>query len=1059
MLALLPACLVHWWRRPVVRGCRAVVLLLAVLWPLTTVAVHAAAPPLRDYRVVRWTTADGLPQNTINDIVVLPNGELWVATFGGLVRFDGTRFEVLDIASHATLASNRITALAPAGASALWYATQEGHLGQLEGGRIREMVRPAETMRPVINLAVTPSQVYALTEDGAIWASNGTQPWRLLREAPDVYPGPTMSLALTSPDEIWALLVHTIIPVSAKGPQTPRPLPTEAFAAASGGGYLWLGLPTGLARYRDGHVETVRVEPAVDFRIDAILHVNDKELWVAGDNVVSHLTAASDGSWQRMDLTVSLPAGIFMRSLTLDHQGSLWVGTSGRGLMRINRQSTQHFGAETGIEAVTAIVDDGARGAWLSSTNCAGVYHVGDDDVVRLVQRPSLDPVSSAPASGAVIGEPGGCPHGLAAAPGGDVWVRWQDGVYRVGHSPARVEKLAVTLPHDQGPIVPVDDHTLWVVSRSGDVRRVSHTRTLDTLTLPDPLTSATLAPDGTLWVGGTGEVFQIGPRGVAQRLSLKDGVPRGPVRDVLVDGDGTVWMATYGGGIGRWRAGRMTRLTTGEGLPDNSISRILDDGHGRLWLSTNRGVVVLARSDVEIAARGLRRTVSPVVFGPDRGVPEANFGMPAGFTGANGMLWFGTIDGFVRIDAGRFPFNSHAPTVRVDSILADDSPLDSTPLVRIPPGTARVRFQFSASGLLHPDRVRFRFRIEGIDADWVEVGNQRFVTFTPSAPGRHRFLLQARNENGVWNRVPLLMEFEVLPAWWQRRFTHVGGFSAITVLAFAFYRHRVSTIEQRHAERLRALEERRRSEEQAAALRAQLEHVSRVALAGELAASLAHEVNQPLTAIVSNAEAGQHMLRAGATPDPELGDVLHDIVAQGMRASEVIQGLREFLRTGHPVQCPVDVSKLVRDMLPLVRREFEESGVRLKLELSTALPCIEGSRVQLGQVVVNLLVNACEALAHYDGPRLVTVTTRAANGQVEIVVRDNGPGPSPDVAARLFEPFVTTKPAGMGMGLTICRSIAEAHQGLLTAIVPDDGGLRVTLSLPAMTDAATATH
>ena len=112
-----------------------------------------------------------------------------------------------------------------------------------------------------------------------------------------------------------------------------------------------------------------------------------------------------------------------------------------------------------------------------------------------------------------------------------------------------------------------------------------------------------------------------------------------------------------------------MTRLTTGEGLPDNSISRILDDGRGRLWLSTNRGVAVLARSDVEIVARGLRRTVSPVVFGPDRGVPEANFGMPAGFAGTDGALWFGTIDGFVRIDAGRFPFNPHAPEVRLDGI------------------------------------------------------------------------------------------------------------------------------------------------------------------------------------------------------------------------------------------------------------------------------------------------------------------------------------------------------------------------------------------------------
>jgi C4-dicarboxylate-specific signal transduction histidine kinase len=177
---------------------------------------------------------------------------------------------------------------------------------------------------------------------------------------------------------------------------------------------------------------------------------------------------------------------------------------------------------------------------------------------------------------------------------------------------------------------------------------------------------------------------------------------------------------------------------------------------------------------------------------------------------------------------------------------------------------------------------------------------------------------------------------------------------------------------------------------------------------------------------------------------------MLQDIVAQGLRASEVITGLREFLRSGTPDDRPIDMSALVREMLPLVRRELEDHRIRVELVLSNDLGMVRGRRVQLGQVVVNLLMNACEAMASQDAPRQVNVTTRQQGDRVDLAVTDSGPGLSPEIADKLFEPFVTTKPEGMGMGLAICRSIADAHRGRLTADAAPGGGLRVTLSLPA---------
>ena len=234
------------------------------------------------------------------------------------------------------------------------------------------------------------------------------------------------------------------------------------------------------------------------------------------------------------------------------------------------------------------------------------------------------------------------------------------------------------------------------------------------------------------------------------------------------------------------------------------------------------------------------------------------------------------------------------------------------------------------------------------------------------------------------------------------------------------------------------------------ASVRAQLEHVSRAALAGELAASIAHEVRQPIGAIVNNAEAGRRHLAQYLQRPADLEQLFTDIVADGMRASEVVQGLRGFLQPRGPEAGPIDLSALVRDLLPVVRRELENNQVRVELSLADRLPPVEGLRVQLGQIVVNLVINACEALATVEGERRVTIATAARDRHVELTVCDNGPGLAAGVAAQLFEPFVTTKPGGLGVGLAICRSIAERHGGRLTVASPPAGGVCMTLTLPA---------
>ena len=991
-----------------------------------------------DYRVAQWTTLQGLPQNTVTDMVFLPSGELWLATFGGLARFDGHGFQVLDMAGDEGLPANRIVSLAGSGERSFLFLTQQGHLGRVEDGRSRLVAPPPGGSVEALELLVDrQGRAFCRAGDGKVWHTGDAGAWEPFGGGPSVS-GLLHEFALDENGEVWGIWGDRLGRITGRSPEAWRALPERgAMVSPRRGGGLWLGLSRGVASFVDGRLDRLRVRPALAGEVTAIESAGAGALWVAAGGEVSRLERRSGGWWQRTVLPLRLPAAVPVRVLRLDAEGSLWIGTAGSGLYRVDRQPTRRFGAPSGLADIAALASDGAGGAFVAS-GCRHLLHLDRAGAARPVRLPGASPGEPLPP----------CGISLARSATGTTWVRSGRRLLRLQGLEARTVSRAV--PSDEGPIVPTPDGSLWVVSRGGRVGLVAADGSLTReLQLPAPLMSASLAPDGALWIGGDGEVLRIGPRG-ADRIGSDANVPRGLVRDILAEPSGTVWIGTYGGGVGRLRGGRVSRLTVAQGLPDNSISRILNDGRGRLWISTNRGVAVIDEGAAEAVAEGRERAIAPVVLGAERGVPEANFGSPAGFADASGTLWFGTIDGAVTIDAAAFPFNTRPPVVRIEDVRADGQALALEPVVRVPPRRARLRVGYTAQSLRYPDEMRFRYRVEGRDEGWVDAGAERSVDWSPPGPGRHRFLVEARNEDGVWSSEPAVVVLDVRPAWWQTTAFHVAVVLALALLGLAGVRRHVRGIEREHAARLQALERQREAEQRLLAMRAEVEHVARAALAGELSTSLAHEVRQPVAAIVNNAEAGRRNLPHYLERPAELRQIFDDIVAGGMRVSQAVRDVRGVLGSHEVEPGAVDLSELVREVLPLLDRELEQNRIEVELALARTLPPIEGLRVQLGQVVVNLVSNACEALAGVEGERRITVSTAERDGRAELAVQDNGPGLEAAVAARLFEPFVTTKPEGLGMGLAICRSIAERHGGRLTASSPPGGGVRMTLTLPA---------
>ena len=218
----------------------------------------------------------------------------------------------------------------------------------------------------------------------------------------------------------------------------------------------------------------------------------------------------------------------------------------------------------------------------------------------------------------------------------------------------------------------------------------------------------------------------------------------------------------------------------------------------------------------------------------------------------------------------------------------------------------------------------------------------------------------------------------------------------------------------------------------------------------GQMASTMAHELNQPLTAVMNYLEAGRQLLAGTAGAPERVGEVLEKAVAQAQRAGEVIRQLRQFVSKGETEHRIQSLNRLVEESLALALVGAKQRGVRASLELDPALPSVLVDPVQIQQVVLNLVRNAIEAMEAVDRRELV-IGTRAILDQemAEVIVADTGPGIAPELADRLFQPFVTTKPTGMGLGLSICREIVEAHRGRLTAAPGSSGGAVFRVTLP----------
>lgn len=736
-------------------------------------ATAAAAFPT--YHVDSWTTENGLPENSVYALVQTRDSYVWLATGGGLVRYDGVTFTLVDVGAPQAPHGVRIRALHEDRTGALWIGTEYGGVSRYANGKF--------TTYTTRN-GLPSDMVFSIAEDdrGRIWLAT------------------EYGLVCLDGQRVRTYTTRDGLPFDA------------VTRMASDRGGLWIGTIRGLAYldFSNDHITAFTQEddglPANYVR-DVLVRPRDGSVWFATAGGLARLKSRVSGGFITYTLADGLPTND-LRCLYEDRVGQLWIGTTA-GLTRFSDQAP-HFVTLSKADGlsdadVQSILEDREGDLWVG-TNTGGLNRLKPhkftvlgrseglpgDNVVPITEDAHGDLwigmtcgglVRYRPADGTIKtftvadGLAHRCVWSLLAGRDDSLWIgTWSGGLGRLKDG-----TFTRYTPENSGLSIPVvlalhEDAagTLWVGTTVGLNRLMRNGqfqvyRTRDGL-VHDEVRVIIEDRQGALWIGTSGGLSRF-KDGRFTNYTTAQGLSNNFVREIHETPDGALWIGTYGGGLNRFKDGRFTPITMRQGLGDNVVSRILDDDRGNFWMSGNTGIFRVSRQELDDVADGKRQTISSVAYGVADGMRTAEChggGQPAGWKTRDGTFWFPTVRGVVTFDPRRVARNTIAPPVVLEQVLIDRQEQDLHHEINVPPDAGDLEIRYTGLSLSAPEHVRFRYQLEGLDAQWVDAGTRRTAYYSHVPPGRYTFTVIAANADGVWNTTGASLRFRIVPPFYR---------------------------------------------------------------------------------------------------------------------------------------------------------------------------------------------------------------------------------------------------------------------------------------------------
>ncbi|HEU5070949.1 MAG TPA: two-component regulator propeller domain-containing protein [Verrucomicrobiae bacterium] len=988
----------------------------------------APAPdPASRFAIETWTTEHGLPQNSITALLQTRAGYIWASTYNGIAQFDGVRFTVFDSANTKGLPNSRITSLFEDAQGDIWIGHDTGDITRYAHG----------IFQPVpIHAHWSGGTISGISADAAgdIWALDIRGEALRLRDGRVIAPPPELSADPSVVPQLAADQAHHLLVVRNGGvaeitpagshkidfQSTSTPPYFARVAPARAGGW-WV---TGDGRVRrwanhawqedlgafpwgDAFVTTLMESSSGRVLVGTLergLFIHDPQLgwmnlnrsnglpqdWVRSlaEDREQNLWVGNSGG-----LVVLRPRQVVMQSppdgwqgwpvqaIAQAHDGAVWAATEGAGVYRLAGQSWTHFDASAGLsnEFAWSVMEDSREQIW-AGTWGGGLFRFEGGRFVRQFDL-------------AEHGEP---VTALLENPPGTLWIGTAAGLIRWDGS--RLERFAALGG-----------------AAAGDVRALA------------------AGHGGALWIGTQGSGLGLIKDGKLRTYRRAEGLPRDYILSLYEEPDGTLWIGTLDRGLCRFRNGQFASITTDQGLPNNVIGHIEDDQLGNLWFNSQQGLFRVSRQDLNDCADGKIPTLRALVFGKAEGLitPAGSSGFtPSGFRSPDGRLWFPTAHGIAVVDPRSVRRNDVPPPVWIEEVLVEGQPAAFTantethshteaPALRsvtLSPGQRHLDLLFTGISFTSPERVQFRYQLEGLDADWSEVSSRRRVTYPFLPPGQYTFRVRACNSDGLWNETGDAVGIVVLPhvwqTWWFKTGLVIAGFAAVGGLVHLNAR-------RRHRFKLERIARERELERERARIAQDIHDDLGASLTriGMLSQSAAGDLNDP-----PRAAANLNHIYATAR---DLTRAMDEIVWAVNPRHDTLESLTNYL------------TRFAHDFL-------SAAGIRCRLDAPVELPDL----VVRSEVRHNLFLAFKETLNNavkHSGATEVRVTVELLPDRLRVAVADNGAG---------FDPArVTTARTGnrvvSGYGVTGIQARLEQIGGRMELRSRPGEGTQVEFYVP----------
>ena len=982
---------------------------------LLLASVGEAESALPNYFVRSWKTDNGLPDNAVTAVVQTHDGYLWLGTYGGLVRFDGSRFVVFNSANEPELQSDRITGLYEDAKGVLWIGHERGDLTRYSDGKFESQnVHETGVRRKIPSIG---------TDDlGDVWMLN--EEGTLLRARDGAM------CSLPNNDGV-------------------------AEMARDRDGKLWVASGGKLAMLKDGQLDlttTTNASAVFGNYIQGICASHDGGLWIVSDGSVRKwngltmtedrgpnpgnatvvamletssgtlaMGTSSDGLYllftNRAVLHFNHASGFpndWIRCLAEDREGTLWVGAGSVGVIALRPSKVETLDApdhwQGRVVLSTTTSRDGA--IWVGSEG-AGLYRFQNNEWKAFNESAGLSNLYvwsvSADAQNRI----------WASTWGGGIFV--QDGDrFVTPHGLENVNRpMAATLQADDG--------VTWIGTASGLIRyqngMVKWFGEKDGLKLPDVRTIAK-APDGTIWFGMLGGGLGRLQNDSLKQLQKSDGLSSDYIQCLKVDADGVLWIGTYGSGLNRLKNGRLSKITTANGFPNNFICAIEDDDRGNFWISSHNGIFRVAKNALDDCADGKSATVTCLTYGKGEGMPslECSGGLqPAACKLADGRICFSTSKGVVVVNPADTEVNQLPPPVVIEDIIANGhflarNTFGDVPL-KIPPGQQRFEFHFTGLSFVAPEKMQFQYRLTGWDNDWVNAANdKRVAEFSYLPPGDYSFCVRACNSDGVWNEAGASFSFIVLrhfwQTWWFRGLVTLSAIALITGSVLAVTRRR---------------------------MRRKLEVIHRQQAVERERTRIAKDIHDHL---------GANLTRISLLSQSAHGE-LENPTQAAAQLDRIYDTSRELTRSMDEIVWAVNPQHDTLDSLASYLGNFAQEylvplHVRCRLEVPLHLPHWPITAEARHNIFLAFKEALHNVVKHSGATEVSVFLTTDSTGFI-LIVRDNGKG---------FDPSAVISRPGRGNGLTNMRQRLEKIGGRCDIQSKPGAGTEISfpVSIPATT-------